>query len=681
MVSLLECFSDWVQFCRIDPGLLAQHPLLPAALEQLENPTSMITPTLFEKTVDLTIEVLRKYDARPEHMVLVQLIVPRVMAMRTRYEQAVAQDDEDQTRGLCRIFTEMAESYIDLLLSKDDTGQKALIQLVLLCTSSDDTDNVGITLRFWYAFFQGWHKKRIYNKESNLHEDDTELKEAIKVKYSEEISILALQCVRHMSYPADLDQLDQEEREKLGSWRREVSDALEDCCLFLGPKGIISMIWQKVATEEVPKFQTTRDWQGLEACLYALLSTMGSLADRQFRNDDDLIRGLRKDVRNMDDGTAMSILQLGLGFQGAEPMWSSCGTLRATLSLVLGALAPWFLHKNATEQLQSAFNFLYANLTHDQKSVSGAAAHAMCALCGECGALLGEPVLALYEQLRTFPRGHLNEKDELAIVDGLAAVANKLPYDGVCRAVERLVGPLRDCLSSSIAALQAGTDIKGTTAEIRRCVEIFLKIVQNLSVPPEGNSPHHPAVVALQMVWPFFDQLLLYFRKTPEMLELICKGYKYSMRCAKRHFAPCLDNMINHLLTHFAGEADPAFLYAGSICVTEFGRDFVSRGENLTYGSVLLNMVQRFSEIVFNRLVTLDAFSDQSEMVEEYFFLVSRFLEYCPSQLLPSSLLGSIIQCGSVGLQVWASCVKVSRFSFILIQLFSLLSGRQPKGA
>ena len=71
----------------------------------------------------------------------------------------------------------------------------------------------------------------------------------------------------------------------------------------------------------------------------------------------------------------------------------------------------------------------------------------------------------------------------------------------------------------------------------------------------------------------------------------------------------------------------------------------------------------------------------EQEMVEEYFFLVSRFLEYCPSQLLPSSLLGSIIQCGSVGLQVWASCVKVSRFSFILIQLFSLLSGRQPKGA
>ena len=34
-VALLECFSDWIRFCRVDPVQLAQHPLLPAALEQL----------------------------------------------------------------------------------------------------------------------------------------------------------------------------------------------------------------------------------------------------------------------------------------------------------------------------------------------------------------------------------------------------------------------------------------------------------------------------------------------------------------------------------------------------------------------------------------------------------------------------------------------------------------------
>ena len=45
------------------------------------------------------------------------------------------------------------------------------------------------------------------------------------------------------------------------------------------------------------------------------------------------------------------------------------------------------------------FNFLYSNLTHPNKAVSGAAARAMNRLCDKCGRQLGEPVLALYDQV------------------------------------------------------------------------------------------------------------------------------------------------------------------------------------------------------------------------------------------------------------------------------------------
>ena len=50
------------------------------------------------------------------------------------------------------------------------------------------------------------------------------------------------------------------------------------------------------------------------------------------------------------------------------------------------------------------------------------------------------------------------------------------------------------------------------------------------------------------MVWPFFDQLLGYYREKPDMLERICKSYKHAVRSARQHFAPCLDDMVNHHL-------------------------------------------------------------------------------------------------------------------------------------
>ena len=667
-VALLECFSDWIRFCRVDPVQLAQHPLLPAALEQLANPNSGITKKIFEKTVDLAIDVLRTYnmrkynkatnayDAAPEHMALVQVVVPQVMAMRGRYEIAVARDDEDQARGLCRVFTEMAESYTDFLLKTEEMGQKALIQLVLMCTSSEDTEVVSIAYRFWYTFFQGWHNMREYNPASDTYERQPELQEAIKLKYTEEVVAFAVQNIRLMAYPADYDPADKEEVENFNSWRREVSDALEDCCFFLGQAQVVAMIWQKVVTEQYPQLQASGDWRGLEGCLYALLPLMGEQVGRHYRNDTAPLKELRSQVKNLDDATAVSMLQLALSFQGVEPMWSNCGPLRATLSSILGALGPWFLHKNAVDHLSQAFNFLYANLTHEDKSVSSAAARAMRSLCSECGGILGEPVLALYEQLQTFPRGHLDERDEVDIVDGLSAVANKLPFQGVCQAVERMVTPIRDSIAASTTALQSGRDVDVHSSEIRRGVDLFNMIVRNLTTdPPAGSGAPHPAVTALHMVWPFFDQLLGYYREKPDMLERICKSYKHAVRSARQHFAPCLDDMVNHLLTHFAQRGDAAFLYIGYICVGEFGLDS-SRNESVQYGGVLMNMIQRFSDIAFSRLTNLAAFTSQPDMVEEYFFLISRFLDYCPSQLLQSTLLGSVIQCGAAGLQVGRLC-------------------------
>jgi hypothetical protein len=39
-------------------------------------------------------------------------------------------------------------------------------------------------------------------------------------------------------------------------------------------------------------------------------------------------------------------------------------------------------------------------------------------------------------------------------------------------------------------------------------------------------------------------------------------------------------------------------------------------------------------------------------MVEEYFFLLARFIDYCPTAFLGSPLAQSAVQCAAIGLQV-----------------------------
>lgn len=68
-----------------------------------------------------------------------------------------------------------------------------------------------------------------------------------------------------------------------------------------------------------------------------------------------------------------------------------------------------------------------------------------------------------------------------------------------------------------------------------------------------------------------------------------------------------------HLLTHFVKSHQPAFLYQGSILISEFG----DAKHNGIYETVLFNMVSGFSETVFSVLTDLSAFTNNPEVKEQ----------------------------------------------------------------
>ena len=89
------------------------------------------------------------------------------------------------------------------------------------------------------------------------------------------------------------------------------------------------------------------------------------------------------------------------------------------------------------------FTFLYGNLAHNKQEVNGAAARSMRRLCSKCRDQLGEPILSLYDQVMAFEPGHLLRKDELALLDGLSAVVNRLSPEIMPTAIDKMLAPIQ----------------------------------------------------------------------------------------------------------------------------------------------------------------------------------------------------------------------------------------------
>ena len=56
-------------------------------------------------------------------MDMVRLLIPAVMSLAPKFDEAVAGDDDDLAKGICRVFAETGESFLDLILGDDEIGQ------------------------------------------------------------------------------------------------------------------------------------------------------------------------------------------------------------------------------------------------------------------------------------------------------------------------------------------------------------------------------------------------------------------------------------------------------------------------------------------------------------------------------------------------------------------------------
>ncbi|KAJ1449981.1 armadillo-type protein [Pelagophyceae sp. CCMP2097] len=639
--SVFACLESWIRSCDVPADKLASNALFLGCFDAFNH------PQLFDVAADVVVETLRTYDCRDErNMPLVAVVAPRVMALRPRFEAATLAEDDDVALGLCRLFVEMAEAYMPLIASAMDVNQLVIVDLVLLCTDHPSRGVAQVPLRFWY------HLARSWGRLANDGEDGA--KRRLHALLAPLFAKLARTSVRQCRRTED-DGFEGEaprtgrggaarDDDDFSRHRAELFETLGDCAFFLGA----DVCLEELASELSLAISADTDGvaaadgrakappcDGVEACLFALraLSTFVPVTE------DTVI-----------PHTMRLILQLP-----AE--WPSA---RASAAALVGAYAQWI--STHPEFLQPLFQFLLQQLDVPALNPASSAlapgastkppaaggpasvaANAIKRVCDACRSQLGEPVLALRDSISG---GVLNLKDELEILEGLGHIISALPdYDAVRRGTEKLAAPPAVALAA-LAASPGTPEPKLVIAELERLTSVVRCALPGRDVLESlGPAMHHPVLVLVDRLWPVFETIADRYRHASHVVEKLCRCYKHAMRTCRRHFEPMLQRMIVHLVGHFQHQPLCSYLYAASICITEFCGDDAKV-------PMLFDMLSSFSASIFALLKTLQDFVQHPDVVEEYFYLVARFLSYCPDPLVGSPLLGEVLRCGVVGLRL-----------------------------
>ena len=215
MNSMLGCTASWLRHGSVPSELLAPGPFVPFGFAALSS------PNLFDAAVDLLVEAVHYSHDHAEHGALIGAIVPEVVKLVPRYDAAVADDDVDAARALCRLFTETGEQYLHLLLQNSDAAL-AVGGAVLRGAQHAEPEVAEITFNFWYILAQeiAGGGRALGDAERSAAR---ELFAPIYVALLDSLRVLG-------ELPADSDTWHADQRDDFKRFRYAVGDVITDVC-------------------------------------------------------------------------------------------------------------------------------------------------------------------------------------------------------------------------------------------------------------------------------------------------------------------------------------------------------------------------------------------------------------------------------------------------------------------
>lgn len=306
--------------------------------------------------------------------------------------------------------------------------------------------------------------------------------------------------------------------------------------------------------------------------------------------------------------------------------------MQDTINRFMGKCSRWLAENPAT--LTPILSRLFNGLTNP--STLRASAAAIKNILSGCAGRVEVPIQELMAAATALRNGGaLPLEADIELLDGFTYVISRLPPEHHQQGATQLLEPIIQRLTAALDG--PSTDAKALGTDIDRLTTIvrYLRVDSGL---------------LLQIFSQLFPLLQAALDKAPaeSVCEKVCRCYKHFMRNTNStDFGPVIPFLSSHLAAAYAKIPVAAFLYAGSICVKEFSK--VGDGVHVAQ---LMAMVWTMSTSFFAQFTSLESFAERPDVVEEYFYLLSRVIQYCPGPLLAAEGVDTFIQAGVTGLQL-----------------------------
>lgn len=611
--DILRCVERWIDLTDTPGSLLNSLPIFVSCLD------SLIDAALFESAADVTIMTIKRYNPS-KNIDILHAIVPRVIALRRLWTEKMAilqndfDDDEalDACRVISRVFSELGERYISLIFSHTDIGQGEIIPQLLDCARiPHQLDISTIPIKFFFDLGQ-----EISIAESRPSAATEGLVGSFRPVFLQllEIAFQQVELKAGRFLPSEGRKADKLLEEEEYDFRSEWRDVVVDCTQVLGGEAamsaICSSLQQCVAANDVSGGKPQQVWAVLESRIWAAQMVAPYLPE----SESVLLPWLIDFISRMPD----------------------LGPMLGTIMELVGRLSRW-LAMNPSN-LPHFVSMLGSALRNPM--TCSVAARSLKSILADCYRVPGLPLEQMHDLLlESRSTTALPLEAELDIIEGFRKViVNMAPGPDQGAALQRLIEPIVQHLA---------TELSNSSTSSAKLIPSIERLTCALRYDP-GSKNLDPATLL-----PFFIQSMGVLQQIleecpwPAVAEKVCRCYKHMLRNCQKAFLPYLPAMCEHLSIAFHKNQHAAFIYAGSVCVSDYGN--ISEATQAT----LYEMIWGISRSFFAKLNSLSAFIDKPDVVEEYYFFIVKVLKTCPGPLLcANSEAYTLITAAITGLQL-----------------------------
>ncbi|KAE8269860.1 hypothetical protein A4X09_0g2469 [Tilletia walkeri] len=452
--GVFSCLASWLKSGEISVANFAGTPLFDLCFQALAS------DELFDVATDCICDLIHETQEVHENMGVIEQIVPRLAPLRDALTQAIADEDDDKVRGLCRVLVSAGESYHVLVLQHQNIFLP-IVDAISLCSSYQNLDIVQITFRFWYL---------LASPLSKAHREDPNLQTFFQI-YERLLEVIT----QHLRFPLDESELTGQEYDDFKSFRHRMGDTLKDCCAVLGPQqclatALASMQAAMASVAADGSFQ----WQAVEAPLFSMRA-MGSRADPS------------------DDAVLPRIIDI-------VPTLPPHPKLQYAALLVVSRYSEWI--DRHPERIPAVLTYITTGLSAPDQDVAAAAAQALNHMCQDCSQHLVPFLPQLYEFFGTIDE-QLGPDDLMAISEAVGHIISGMPTSDAIEPMQRFTGPI-------LTKLQVAASSALERDQLRKAADRMEQLEKFLGVLGSRYCAEMPAecVQTCAAAWTIVDGIL-----------------------------------------------------------------------------------------------------------------------------------------------------------------------------